>query len=82
MAGVVGCDPGMGGNDSISDAPKFEDGLNAFKPAKPVTWDFTGSFVEKDVLVVPVAWLERAEENSEFEKAELEAEVVFVAEVS
>lgn len=36
IAGDVGAEPGIGGNDSINDAPKDEDGLNGFKPEKPV----------------------------------------------
>lgn len=83
IAGVVGWDPGTGGRDSSREAPNDEDGLNGFKPVNPVTCDFTGvSVVEKEVLVVPVAWLERVDENNELEKVDPEADVVLVVEVS
>ena len=36
VGGVVGS--GMGGNDSSSDAPNDEVGLNGLKPEKPVAW--------------------------------------------
>lgn len=36
MAGVVGEEPGIGGRDSISEAPKDDDGLNGLRPANPV----------------------------------------------
>lgn len=36
IAGVVGEEPGIGGRDSISEAPKDDDGLNGLRPANPV----------------------------------------------
>lgn len=35
-AGVVGAEPGIGGSESIRDAPNDDDGLKGFNPVKPV----------------------------------------------
>lgn len=35
-AGVVGEDPGIGGNDSSKEAPNDDDGLKGLRPLKPV----------------------------------------------
>ena len=52
-------DPVMAGNESIKEAPNDDEGLNGFKPVKPVMCDLTGAIVEpcvdgNDRLVVPV----------------------------
>lgn len=79
LLGVFG--PEMGGNESNKDAPKFDVGLNAFIPGKPVVWGCNAlrdnvllapaKFV---VAVAPVSWLD-SEENTESEDTELDIAV-------
>lgn len=71
IAGVVGEEPGIGGRDSISEAPKDDDGLNGLRPANPVKWDLTGPEAEDDdALVAPVGWVDREDEKSESENVD------------
>jgi hypothetical protein len=37
VAELVGLEAGMDGRDSISDAPKDDEGMNGFRPPNPVT---------------------------------------------
>lgn len=39
-------DPVIAGNESIKEAPNDDEGLNGFKPVKPVMCDLTGAIVE------------------------------------
>ena len=86
-AGVTGPDPAIGGRDSNSEAPNDEVGLKGFKPCRR---DCPGEVelnrgVEgtdwaderNDVLVKPVGWVERDDENKESDPvAELVADFV------
>lgn len=56
-AGVAGAEPGMGGKDSINEAPNEDDGLNAFSPEKPVIWGFKlWNCVPVCCCDMPVGW--------------------------
>lgn len=65
-------DPGMGGKDSRSEAPKDEEGLKALSPLNPVIWGLSAGDSEMEgvpplaVVVAPVGWLDN-EENTESE---------------
>lgn len=68
MPGVVGAEPGIGGNDSIRLAPNEDVGLKAFIPAvNPVACGCKAEGVKLlvpvplDTLVAPVCWLPRLE---------------------
>lgn len=77
--GVLGLEPGMGGKESNSDAPKLDVGLNAFIPGKPVVWGCNvlgdevplvpAKVVPFVVADAPVGWPD-SDENMESENAE------------
>lgn len=72
--GVPGLEPGIGGSDSKSEAPKEDEGLNALRPLKPVICGLSVGDIEgaalPEVVVAPVGWVER-DENMESENPEL-----------
>jgi len=76
VPGVPGLDPGIGGNDSRSDAPKEDEGLKALSPLKPVICGLSGGDVDSEdaVPVAPVGWLPK-DENMESGNPELVAVV-------
>jgi hypothetical protein len=61
--------------------------LKGFSPENPVRWGLRGATEEdcpegeNELLVVPVGWLAKEDEKSEFEKPEPEVAVVVVLEV-
>jgi len=53
VPGVPGLEPGIGGNDSRSEAPKEDEGLKALSPLNPVTCGLRDGEVGNDVVPLP-----------------------------